>query len=162
MSRFATGMRCGEFEYVPFQNQMECVGPVEIWLNKLVDCAKKGVSREFKDGVDTYDDKPRTKWIFDFSMQNTLLVSQVSFLFITSLFVTYVHGCSYVRRFNQGSWRVNELDIDSRPGRDEFLHLCPDLELEPHGHSFQKTHKWFDILKSRLHLLSKLMQHSTL
>lgn len=123
----------GEGEYVQFAGNCSCEGPVEVWLQNVVDamqvgtvgdicgsqnegtsidsfseiphicllcllssrgglilllyvwvCENRGalqaaLSAEFKRAVPSYDEKPRVKWIFDNSVQNTVVVSRTFF-----------------------------------------------------------------------------------
>ena len=64
---------------MPFAGECLCDGPVEVWLQAVVDSMRAALSAEFKAGVLTYDEKPRTKWIFDNSAQNTIVVSRTFF-----------------------------------------------------------------------------------
>lgn len=40
---------------------------------------KNAVKAEFKSIIPSYDEKPRIKWIFDYSTQNTIVVSRLYF-----------------------------------------------------------------------------------
>ena len=40
---------------------------------------RSALSHEFKAAIPAYDEKPRTKWIFDYSVQNTIMVSRTFF-----------------------------------------------------------------------------------
>ncbi len=75
-------MQClltGEGEYVAFAEECSCDGPVESWLQNVVDAMRAALSHEFKVAIPAYDEKPRTKWIFDYSVQNTIMVSRTFF-----------------------------------------------------------------------------------
>ena len=69
----------GEAEYVAFADECSCDGPVESWLQNVVDAMRAALSHEFKVAIPAYDEKPRTKWIFDYSVQNTIMVSRTFF-----------------------------------------------------------------------------------
>lgn len=69
----------GEGEYVAFADECSCDGPVESWLQNVVDAMRAALSHEFKVAIPAYDEKPRTKWIFDYSVQNTIMVSRTFF-----------------------------------------------------------------------------------
>lgn len=69
----------GEGEYVPFDKDCLCDGPVEVWLQNVVDAMRSALSAEFKAAMRTYDEKPRGKWLFDYSAQNTVVVSRTYF-----------------------------------------------------------------------------------
>lgn len=72
-------MFAGEGEYVPFAADCSCEGPVESWLQNVVDSMRLALSYEFKSAIPVYDEKPRIKWIFDNSVQNTIVVSRTFF-----------------------------------------------------------------------------------
>ena len=69
----------GEGEYVAFAEECSCDGPVELWLQNVVDAMRSALSHEFKVAIPAYDEKPRTKCIFDYSVQNTIMVSRTFF-----------------------------------------------------------------------------------
>ena len=52
---------------------------MESWLQNVVDAMRAALSHEFKVAIPAYDEKPRTKWIFDYSVQNTIMVSRTFF-----------------------------------------------------------------------------------
>ena len=56
-----------------------CDGPVEVWLRRLVASMQSALSHEYKAAVQTYDEKPRVQWLFDYSVQNTITVSRTLF-----------------------------------------------------------------------------------
>ena len=45
----------------------------------VVDAMREALSAEFKAAVLTYDERPRTKWLTENSVQNTLTVSRLMF-----------------------------------------------------------------------------------
>lgn len=53
--------------------------PTQVWLNNVVEAMRAALSHEFKTAVVSYDEKPRTRWLFDHSVQNTVVVSRVFF-----------------------------------------------------------------------------------
>lgn len=69
----------GEGEYVQFASDCSCDGPVESWLQNVVDSMRAALSHEFKTAIPTYYELPRTKWIFEYSVQNTIMVSRTFF-----------------------------------------------------------------------------------
>jgi dynein heavy chain len=79
LTKTAVGMYSGEGEYVPFAAPCSCDGPVEVWLQNVVDAMRAALSAEFKAIIPTYDERPRTKWIFESSVQNTIVVSRLFF-----------------------------------------------------------------------------------
>ena len=72
-------INAGEGEYVQFSEDCVCDGPVEVWLQNVVNAMRSALSSEFKAAITTYDEKPRGKWIFDYSAQNTIVVSRTFF-----------------------------------------------------------------------------------
>ena len=76
-TKMAIGMYSGEKEYVAFDQPCSCDGPVEVWLQNVVDSMRQALRVEFRTSVAAYDEKPRTKWLFDQSAQNTVMVSRV-------------------------------------------------------------------------------------
>ena len=40
---------------------------------------RAAIAAEFKAAIPTYDERPRSKWIFDYSCQNTIVVSRLYF-----------------------------------------------------------------------------------
>ena len=64
---------------MPFARDCICDGPVEVWLQNVVDAMRKAVSAEFKAAMPAYAEKARTQWIFENSAQNTITVSRTFF-----------------------------------------------------------------------------------
>ena len=52
---------------------------MEIWLQNVVDSMRAALSAEFKTAMLSYDEKPRSKWLFDHSAQNTIVVTRTYF-----------------------------------------------------------------------------------
>ncbi|KAJ3158178.1 hypothetical protein HDU86_003133 [Geranomyces michiganensis] len=77
VSKTAVGMYSREDEYVPFHEPCECTGPVEVWLNRLVDMMRKTLRQNLGDSVTAYEEKPREQWIFDYPAQITLAGTQI-------------------------------------------------------------------------------------
>ena len=73
----AVGMYSKEKEYVDLFQMCECVGKVEVWLNRLLDRMQETVRETFADGVVSYEDKAREHWIFDYPAQVALAVTQI-------------------------------------------------------------------------------------
>ena len=78
-TRVAMGMYSGEGEYVPFDGDCLCGGPAEVWLAKVVDAMRAALRAEYRAALPAYEDKPRVKWILDWSAQNTVVVSRTYF-----------------------------------------------------------------------------------
>eukprot|EP00466_Bigelowiella_natans_P016290 jgi/Bigna1/92928/estExt_fgenesh1_pm.C_1000004 len=65
-------------EYIPFHEPYECKGAVEAWLRNLVKHHNETMVRKLsiaKFEADHWHEKPRHKWLFDFSAQNSLTAS---------------------------------------------------------------------------------------
>ena len=52
-----------------FQTPCECIGPVEVWLNRLMESMRATVRAEITEGAVTYEENPRETWIFDYPAQ---------------------------------------------------------------------------------------------
>ena len=78
-SKNAISMWSGEKENVAFAGKCMCEGPVEQWLNVVVETMRAALFHEFKLSVPKYDQMPRTKWMFEQSAQNTITVSRLIF-----------------------------------------------------------------------------------
>jgi dynein heavy chain, axonemal len=72
-------MHSGEGEKIDFAADCICDGPVETWLQNVVDSMKLALTVEFKKAIPTYDEIPRTQWIYKYSAQNTIVVSRTFF-----------------------------------------------------------------------------------
>ncbi|KAM9310019.1 dynein axonemal heavy chain 11 [Pholidichthys leucotaenia] len=75
--KLAVGMYSKEREYVPFQIECGCHGPVEAWLTSLEETMKESIRGHLSDAVSVYEDRPREQWILDFPAQVTLTGSQI-------------------------------------------------------------------------------------
>ena len=64
---------------MPFARDCSCEGPVEAWLQNVVDAMRGAISAEFKAAMPAYAEKARTQWIFENSAQNTIVVSRAFF-----------------------------------------------------------------------------------
>ncbi|KAL6747291.1 flagellar outer dynein arm heavy chain beta [Haematococcus lacustris] len=78
-TKVAVGMHSGEGEYVEFADDCTCDGPVESWLQNVVDSMKAGLISEYRRAIPTYDDMPRTHWIYKYSAMNTIVVTRTFF-----------------------------------------------------------------------------------
>ncbi|GAX83885.1 hypothetical protein CEUSTIGMA_g11310.t1, partial [Chlamydomonas eustigma] len=76
LTKQAIGMHSGEGEYVEFASDCICDGPVETWLQTVVDSMKQALTVEFRKAIPTYDEMPRTQWLYKYSVQNTIVVSR--------------------------------------------------------------------------------------
>ncbi|KAL4513647.1 hypothetical protein Ndes2526A_g04979 [Nannochloris sp. 'desiccata'] len=75
----AIGMYSGEGEYVIFDGECRCTGAVEVWLAAVVDAMRAALRAEYRAAMPAYEEKPRSKWVFDYSAQTTVLVSRTYF-----------------------------------------------------------------------------------
>uniref|UniRef100_A0A2K6TF76 Dynein axonemal heavy chain 11 n=1 Tax=Saimiri boliviensis boliviensis TaxID=39432 RepID=A0A2K6TF76_SAIBB len=73
----AVGMYSKEKEYVPFQDECECVGHVETWLLQLEETMQETVRLSITEALVAYEEKHRELWIFDFPAQVALTSSQI-------------------------------------------------------------------------------------
>lgn len=78
-TRIAVGMYSGEGEYVPFAKECHCGGPPEVWLARVVDAMRAALRAEYDAAYPAYEDKPRVKWLFDWSAQTATVVSRTYF-----------------------------------------------------------------------------------
>ncbi len=72
-------MHSKEAEVVEFVADCSCDGPVEVWLQNVVDSMKQALIVEFRKAIPTYDEMPRTSWLYKYSAQNTVVVSRTFF-----------------------------------------------------------------------------------
>ncbi|XP_042345657.1 dynein axonemal heavy chain 11 [Plectropomus leopardus] len=75
--KLAVGMYSKEREYVPFQTECCCYGPVEAWLTTLEGSMKECVRGHLSEAVSVYEDRPREQWILDYPAQVALTGSQI-------------------------------------------------------------------------------------
>uniref|UniRef100_A0A672ZPD5 Dynein, axonemal, heavy chain 11 n=1 Tax=Sphaeramia orbicularis TaxID=375764 RepID=A0A672ZPD5_9TELE len=75
--KLAVGMYSKEKEYVPFQAECCCCGPVEAWLTSLEESMKDSIRDHLSEAVTMYEDRPREQWILDFPAQVALTGSQI-------------------------------------------------------------------------------------
>ncbi|XP_056236518.1 dynein axonemal heavy chain 11 isoform X2 [Seriola aureovittata] len=75
--KLVVGMYSKEREYVTFQTECYCYGPVEEWLTGLEESMKECVRGNLSEAVSVYEDRPREQWILDFPAQVALTGSQI-------------------------------------------------------------------------------------
>ena len=73
----AKGMYSKENEYVAFKEICSCTGPVESWLNQLIDSMRGSLRHYLGDSTVTYEEKQRESWLFDYCSQIALSGSQI-------------------------------------------------------------------------------------
>jgi dynein heavy chain len=76
-TKTAIGMYSQQDEYVAFIKECECSGPVEVWLNRLIDSMRSTLKTLMGEAVSAYEEKPREQWIFDHPAQITLAGNQI-------------------------------------------------------------------------------------
>eukprot|EP00768_Dysnectes_brevis_P003215 gnl/Dysnectes_brevis/2306_a2714_1116.p1 GENE.gnl/Dysnectes_brevis/2306_a2714_1116~~gnl/Dysnectes_brevis/2306_a2714_1116.p1 ORF type:complete len:2542 (-),score=411.46 gnl/Dysnectes_brevis/2306_a2714_1116:65-7387(-) len=73
----AIGMYSGKREYVPFSQPCACVGPVEVWLNRLVDTMRDTLRTCLGQAIVQYLDMERRPWLEKFPAQICLTGLQI-------------------------------------------------------------------------------------
>eukprot|EP00882_Tetradesmus_deserticola_P009731 GHRQ01010278.1.p1 GENE.GHRQ01010278.1~~GHRQ01010278.1.p1 ORF type:complete len:796 (+),score=404.80 GHRQ01010278.1:482-2869(+) len=132
LTKAATGMFSGEGEYVEFAADCACEGPVETWLQSVVDSMKAAIQAEFKKANPMYDELPRTSWIFKYSAQNTVVVSRTFFTQeVNEAFDELEEGneealkTEYERQVNQLVGLIELINGDlSKLDRKKLITLC--------------------------------------
>ncbi|XP_026835009.1 dynein beta chain, ciliary isoform X2 [Drosophila erecta] len=77
-SKNAAGMVAKELEeYVPFLENCDCSGKVEVWLNRITDKMRDTLRDQLKRSLTFYDHKPRHVWIFEWPAQPALVGTQI-------------------------------------------------------------------------------------
>ena len=68
------------FVQIMFDGECLCDGPVETWLNGVVAAMKQALFAEYQKAIPAYDTMKRSsEWIYEFSAQNTIVVSRTFF-----------------------------------------------------------------------------------
>lgn len=73
----AYGMIAKDGEYVEFNSEASCSGPVEVWLNRIQDAMRSSLRYYMSDAVVAYEEKPREQWLFDYPAQISLCGTQI-------------------------------------------------------------------------------------
>ena len=73
----AIGMLSLDGEYVTFINPTRCEGRVEEWLMLILKQMEKTIREIMGASIKTYEDKPRSEWVFDYPAQVALVGTQV-------------------------------------------------------------------------------------
>jgi dynein heavy chain, axonemal len=73
----ALGMYAKDGEYVPFDMISECIGPVEIWLNKVQIRMRSSLRSYMGNATIAYEEKAREHWLFDYPAQVSLCGTQI-------------------------------------------------------------------------------------
>ncbi|XP_021937393.1 dynein beta chain, ciliary isoform X2 [Zootermopsis nevadensis] len=77
LEKKAQGMIAKDGEYVEFNYESDCSGPVEVWLNRLQDSMRTSLRHYFAEAVMSYEEKPREQWLFDYPAQVSLCGTQI-------------------------------------------------------------------------------------
>ncbi|XP_059610636.1 dynein beta chain, ciliary isoform X2 [Phlebotomus argentipes] len=75
--RKALGMVAKDSEYVEFNEEADCAGAVEVWLNRIQECMRKSLCHYIADAVVAYEEKQREHWLFDYPAQVSLCGTQI-------------------------------------------------------------------------------------
>ncbi|KAK7573934.1 hypothetical protein V9T40_011125 [Parthenolecanium corni] len=75
--KYAMGMFAKDGEYVEFNHPCDCNGPVEIWLNNLQNTMMSTIRHYIAEGTQSYEEKSREQWLFDYPAQASLCGSQI-------------------------------------------------------------------------------------
>ncbi|XP_065217396.1 dynein beta chain, ciliary [Planococcus citri] len=76
-NKYAIGMYAKDGEYVEFNHICDCFGPVEIWLSNLQNTMQSTIRHYIAEGTQSYEEKPREQWLFDYPAQASLCGSQI-------------------------------------------------------------------------------------
>ncbi|KAL1493068.1 hypothetical protein ABEB36_011203 [Hypothenemus hampei] len=71
------GMHAKDGEYVNFSQNTDCLGAVEVWLNKIQTSMRSTIRQNIGEAVLSYEEKPRDQWLFDFPAQVSLCGTQI-------------------------------------------------------------------------------------
>lgn len=77
MVKCALGMIAKDGEYVVFNEDADCNGAVEVWLNRVQDRMRSSLRLYMGEGVVAYEEKPREQWLFDYPAQVSLCGTQI-------------------------------------------------------------------------------------
>ncbi|KAK9886614.1 hypothetical protein WA026_017536 [Henosepilachna vigintioctopunctata] len=66
-----------EKEMVKLSYICDCTGKVESWLNKVIDVMRVTLHGSFSEAVNSYEEKPRELWVFDYPAQPALCGTQI-------------------------------------------------------------------------------------
>ena len=72
--KIAVGMFSSEREYVDFEDECDCDGQVEVWLNRVMNSMRAAIRHYLSEAVVTYEEKAREKWLFDYAAQVELKI----------------------------------------------------------------------------------------
>jgi len=71
------GMYAKDGEYVIFDESSECIGAVEVWLNRIQIRMRSSLRFYMSNAVTTYEEKSREQWLFDYPAQVSLCGTQI-------------------------------------------------------------------------------------
>ncbi|XP_050527559.1 dynein beta chain, ciliary isoform X2 [Daktulosphaira vitifoliae] len=75
--KVAMGMLAKDGEYVKFNEDCDCNGPVEKWLNRVQILMRHTIRQNFFESTISYEEKPREQWLFDYPAQVSLCGTQI-------------------------------------------------------------------------------------
>ena len=70
------------------------VRTLQVWLQRVVDSMRAALLAEYRAAIPAYDERPRMRWVFDYSAQNTIVVSRT---FYTQEVGRLVGSCGCLR-----------------------------------------------------------------
>ncbi|XP_037954213.1 dynein beta chain, ciliary [Teleopsis dalmanni] len=77
-TKMGIGMVAKELEeFVPFLQNCDCSGKVEVWLNRVTDKMRETLRDQFRRAVIAYEGKARHVWIFEWPAQPALVSTQI-------------------------------------------------------------------------------------
>lgn len=73
----AFGMIAKDHEYVEFNEVSDCIGAVEVWLNRVQAAMRSTIRISMSEAVVAYEEKAREHWLFDYPAQVSLCGTQI-------------------------------------------------------------------------------------
>ena len=77
---------------------------LQVWLQRVVDSMRAALLAEYRAAIPAYDERPRMRWVFDYSAQNTIVVSRT---FYTQEVGRLVGSCGCLRGGRGGGLQLN-------------------------------------------------------
>ncbi|RKO98183.1 hypothetical protein CXG81DRAFT_17063 [Caulochytrium protostelioides] len=135
-TKTAIGMYSQQDEYVAFSQPCECTGPVEVWLNRLVDTMRATLRYLLGEAVTAYEEKPREQWIFDYPAQITIAGTGVWWASeVNAAFARLEEGYEnslkdyYKKQVNQLTALINLIQGDLTPGNRQMIMTVCTLDV---------------------------------
>lgn len=66
-------------EHVTLMENHTCKGPVEEWMEALIQCMKRAICRHMHEANASYIEKPRNEWIYQYPCQAVIVASRIWF-----------------------------------------------------------------------------------